>query len=419
MSVRSKLLTYEVTNAAFAWGVMIVLLLVAVERVLSGEFLWAGMAAAMIAVGLIPPVVARRPTAMIAWEVLALAALPALARSFDVLVGPMAYVSVAALALVVAVELDEFTDVEMTPAFAVVFVVVMTMAVAGLWTIARYASDVYLGTSLIGDQNATMWDLVVATGVGTVAGLVFELYVRRFSLSNRITRESWGKTQERVGGDDTTTLIDTAGIDSPSGFLMRVLQLALFGLIGYGAVVRNWGLVVNGLLALPIVFFPTFLEWRYGHDVDPRLSIWITVAAVVHAAGFLGPYDAQSGPLSWYDQAAHAISASFVAGIGYALIVALDQRSTRIRFPDEFRFVFTLCFILAFGVAWEIVEFGVGGLASMVGSDAALVQYGLDDIVFDLAFNTLAAAVVALFGTHYFRDITSVVSGRVLGPRNP
>lgn len=214
------------------------------------------------------------------------------------------------------------------------------------------------------------------------------------------------------------SLVGVLRPESSTEYLARGLQLLLVVLIGYGAVVGNGALLLNGILAVPIVLFPTFLEWRYDHEVDPRLSIWITVAAVVHVIGFLGPYNAQRGILKWYDQVAHAISASFVAGVGYALIVALDRSSTRITFPEEFRFVFTLCFILAFGVAWEIVEFAAGGLATMFGMESTLVQYGLDDIVLDLVFNTLAAAIVALFGTRYFRDLTAILSGRVLRRRN-
>jgi hypothetical protein len=102
------------------------------------------------------------------------------------------YVAVAALALVVAVDLDAFTDVEMTPDFAVAFVVVVTMAAAGLWTILQYASDVYLGTALLGDQTAVMWHLVVATVIGLVAGVAFELYVRRVSPGHALTSDRRG-----------------------------------------------------------------------------------------------------------------------------------------------------------------------------------------------------------------------------------
>ena len=203
--------------------------------------------------------------------------------------------------------------------------------------------------------------------------------------------------------------------DSTAGALARGLQVVLVGLIGYGAAVGKGAVVVNGALALPFAFLPSLLEWRYDHEMDPRLSVWIAGAAVAHVIGFFGPYTAQTGLLKWYDQAAHAITASFVAGVGYALVGALDRSSERLRFPGTFRFVLTLCLVMAFGVAWETLEFGAAGLASLLGNRSALVQYGLDDIVFDLAFNTLAAAIVATAGTDYFRDITAIVSEQVLG----
>lgn len=193
MSARSGLRSYRTTNAVLGWVVLCVLALVAVERALSGAFLWSAMALAVIAVALVPPVVARRPTEMLSWEVIALSALPNVLRLFDVLGETVAYLSVAALALAVVVELDAFTSVEMTSGFSVVFVVVVTMAVAGLWTIGRYFSDLYLGTSLIGSENAAMWDLVTATAIGLLAGLLFEVYFRRLSPSTRLDREHWGE----------------------------------------------------------------------------------------------------------------------------------------------------------------------------------------------------------------------------------
>ena len=189
MSVRPGLLSSELTNAALGWTLVACLALFAVERALSGDPIRGGMAAVVVGVALVPPVVSGRPTAMLAWEVLGLAALPVVVPSLGVLVGPLDYAALATLALVVAVELDAFTAVEMTPAFAVAFVVIVTMAVAGLWTVVRFAADVYLGTSLIAGENAAMWDLVAATGVGLLAGLAFELYVRRHSPGHRLAHD--------------------------------------------------------------------------------------------------------------------------------------------------------------------------------------------------------------------------------------
>lgn len=197
------------------------------------------------------------------------------------------------------------------------------------------------------------------------------------------------------------------------GLAARAAQGTLALVAGYGAVTARMDVFVNATLALAVALSPAVLSWRYGHDTDPRLSLWIAVAALVHGVGALGPYSAQSGLLSWYDTAAHAISASFIAGVGYALLAAVDRTSGRLRFPGTFRFVFTLSLILAIGVAWEIVEFAAGGLAAALTGEEVLVQYGIDDIVLDLVFNTLAAAVVALVATGYFTGMAAFLARRI------
>jgi hypothetical protein len=126
------------------------------------------------------------------WEVLALAALPLLARTVsagipgDIAAAIIAsdvttYLAVAALALLIAVELDVFTPVEMTYSFAVVFVVVATMATAGVWAVTRWSADIYLGTGFDLDERALMLEFVASTIAGVGGGVVFELYFRRIA----------------------------------------------------------------------------------------------------------------------------------------------------------------------------------------------------------------------------------------------
>ncbi|WP_436924186.1 hypothetical protein [Halosimplex amylolyticum] len=191
MRTPSDLLDYEGTNAVVGWLIVVGLALVAVERALTGAERWVGVAAVTAFAALVPPVLARDPKEMVAWEALAVAAVPVAAPSVGV--GPewAAYVVVAALALLLAVELDAFTDVEMTPDFAVGFVVVLTMAVAGLWVVVRYAYDAAFGTDLLPDQTPLMWELILATAIGVVAGVVFEVYVRRVSPGHGIERTRW------------------------------------------------------------------------------------------------------------------------------------------------------------------------------------------------------------------------------------
>ncbi len=177
-------------NAALSWLLVGFVLAVAAGMLLQGELLWAGFSATVAGLAVLPAVARRTPVAMLPWEVLALAVVPLAGRAVASVpvTGRLAqYLSVAALALVVAVELHTFTPVEMSDRFAVLFVVVGTLATAGVWAVVRWLSDVYLGTTLLltpgvaeaAVERRLMFEFVYSTLAGAVAGVVFELYFRR------------------------------------------------------------------------------------------------------------------------------------------------------------------------------------------------------------------------------------------------
>ncbi len=182
-------------NAGLAWLVVGFLVVAAVGTALGGDPVWGVFVLSVAALAIVPPIATRHPTAMLPWEVLALAALPAIGRTLVVgetvagvtLSGRVVtFFAVAAVALVVAVELDVFTTVRMTEPFAVVFVSLTTTATAGVWALLRYLTDTLLGTRLLLDgrpehtvERALMWDFVAATAVGVLAGLLFAAYFRR------------------------------------------------------------------------------------------------------------------------------------------------------------------------------------------------------------------------------------------------
>lgn len=215
-------------NAVAAWLLVLFVCGVALESFLDGDLLWTWFSALVVAIVLVPPVSYRNPRIMLPWEVLALVTLPVLGRalaSFPLSTDLATYISVAALALVVAVELDVFTPVRMTNGFAAFFTVIVTMAASGVWAVVQWLSDLLLGTTfiyptpvtvpeaavqqgvvgkfywfsdlLVGTTfvgqdpiivsdateqaalDALMWDFVAATLAGIVAGTIFVLYFRR------------------------------------------------------------------------------------------------------------------------------------------------------------------------------------------------------------------------------------------------
>jgi hypothetical protein len=178
------------TNARRAWLVLAGLLAAAGAALATGALLAATAAVAVVALALVPAVVARDPRAALPWRLLALAAAPAAATVLSrpwLAPAPVAYLAVAAVALVVAVELHAFTPVELTPGLTVAFVVAATLAAAAVWALVRWALDLWLGTELLlvpgvpgtAVETALMWEFVAAAVAGGVAGVAFERWLRR------------------------------------------------------------------------------------------------------------------------------------------------------------------------------------------------------------------------------------------------
>ena len=71
--------------------------------------------------------------------------------------------------------------------------------------------------------------------------------------------------------------------------------------------------------------------------------------------------------------------------------------------------------VLAFGVLWELFEFGLDIVATETGIDMPLAQHGLDDTVLDLTYNTAGAVLVGLFGQAHLSGVAETVRDRLLG----
>jgi hypothetical protein len=188
----------------------------------------------------------------------------------------------------------------------------------------------------------------------------------------------------------------------------RVMQVAIVAILLAGVFTKNVSVVVNASVALAITFLPAVLERDWGIYLDPWLTLWITTAVLLHAIGMLGPY----ATIPWWDHVTHTLSATIVAGVGYATARAVDEHSEAIYLPETFLTAFVLLFTMAIGVTWEILEFLAREIARFFGVQAVLVQYGLDDTLVDLLFNTVGAVLVALFGTNMFSSVVDSLVDR-------
>lgn len=199
--------------------------------------------------------------------------------------------------------------------------------------------------------------------------------------------------------------------------LSRGMQLTLFGLFFIALERQEPALVVTVSVGLGVTFLPAILERDLEIPMNAGLTLWITAAAFMHTLGVVGiPGTGQSlyGSITLYDNLTHALSASVVAGAGYATVRAFDEHAEGIDLPPRFTFVFILVFVIAFGVIWEILEFGIAVAAGALGSETTgFTQHGLDDTLMDLVYDALGGVVVAVWGTAYLTDVSDAIWQRL------
>ncbi|MFC7068585.1 hypothetical protein [Halobaculum lipolyticum] len=200
---------------------------------------------------------------------------------------------------------------------------------------------------------------------------------------------------------------------------VRLLQAAIAVMFGIGIWYGNSGVATNAGIGLLVTFLPALLRRRFDVTMGVGLVLWITVAMFLHALGtlplpgleFLSPYKA----LDWWDHVTHALSSSLVAGAAYAVIRAFQVHSEHVELPPLFTFAYLLLFVMAFGVLWELLEFYIGVVSTLLGLTEVLTQYGLDDTVLDLVYNSVGGLLVALFGTAYLTGVSDQLAARLSG----
>jgi hypothetical protein len=208
----------------------------------------------------------------------------------------------------------------------------------------------------------------------------------------------------------------------------QLMQTSLVGVFFIGLYLGEIGIVVNAALGIGVTQLVPVLERDYGIPMDPGLVLWISAAVFLHAFGTL-PLPAEYVELvgdvpagqdrtslyksgGWWDHLTHALSSSLIAAVGYSTVRALDEHDPNVDIPSRLMFVFILMFVLAFGVFWEVMEFVVGAIADLTGV-RVLTQYGLEDTMKDMIFNTIGGLFVAVWGTAYLTDVVGAIQDRL------
>ncbi len=399
------------------WGLLAAIFLVVAYDLWTSGYLGAVLGIGILIAILGPSVTHRSMDILVPWQVLFVAVVALLARQaigWEPIQFVGNYLVIATIALVLAVEIHKYTRVEMDRTFAMVFVAMVTMTAATAWALGRWVVDLLFGTGFIPSNEALMWELIAATIVGGGAGILFGLYFRQrtpkevslsdYEPSEDRKREGRGEPSVDSHDHDEPDLSERLGLsERRQRQLVRALQLGIAATIVVGLLNRNLSIVLTGVLSLGVTFLPAILQRKPRVSMDVGLVLWISTAVFLHALGTTYLY----GETFWWHNVTHTVSGSLVAAIGYGTFRGIDEYTSVVRFPSHFMFVLILLFVVSVGVLWEIMEFATDGLMLALGTDPVLAQYGLDDTMTDMLFNTFGAIIVATWGTAYLTDFVT------------
>lgn len=174
-----SLVQNETTNAVLVWGLLAVVLLVASLSVLTDAAPWGVFAVVVIVLVALPAILTKDWKVMTPWPLCLFVTIPVAVRALGFFPELSGYVAISGLALVSVVEINSFTDVEMSRRIAVLFAALTTLAFQSWWIVGQYYFDRWLGTDFLQSQTELQWDLVAVTMVTLVMGGLFLWYFDR------------------------------------------------------------------------------------------------------------------------------------------------------------------------------------------------------------------------------------------------
>ncbi|MDG6244659.1 MAG: DUF2238 domain-containing protein [Methanolobus sp.] len=411
----SKLLRNTPLNAFTGWAMVVLLFVLGIVNLMNGRLTWFALIVLVICIIIAPALLLRKFSVMPSWYFVVLAIIPILGSTtayYLFLTAIPVYFSVATIALLLAAEISWFTSVRMHYKFAIVLVVVTTLAMSGLWHLLQWHMDISLGTSFLLDGRTSeeinahvMYRFIYATITGIIAGLFFGWYFKKERPGERIELPPQGsmKTPDFPSTVPPAPIYKLLGMsDEKQKLATRIMQAGLFMLFMVGIGMKDLHTTLNAIAGLAITFVPAIIRNKYSIVLDPGLALWITLAIFLDVLGTFAFYN----NIARWDNLTHTVSAIVVAAAGYVLIRSIDIHSDKIYIPPKVLFLFILLFILATSVLWEILEFLTDEMAKELGIKVFLIQHGINDTMTDMSFNLLGAILVAIWGTAYLSDIS-------------
>lgn len=181
---------YSQTNAVLGWMFVGLVCVGAIVGFVVGSPVWSLFAVCIVVAITFSAVSLRNWRALTPWPLVALSSVATLAVLGGLYRERAVFLTFVAVALVIVIQLQVYTDVELSGRFAIFFAVLVTMALEAIWIVAQSLSDTLLGTRLIESQVQLQWQIVYVTGIAVLVGLLYRVLEGNIRLRAAMTAET-------------------------------------------------------------------------------------------------------------------------------------------------------------------------------------------------------------------------------------
>ncbi len=163
-------------------------------------------------------------------------------------------------------------------------------------------------------------------------------------------------------------------------------------------------MLIQCILGLLVIGLPAFLERKWSFAIPNYMYILYFI--FLYCAIYLGEVRSFYYLIPHWDDILHAFSGAMLGAFGFTLVSTLNfSEKVKVELSPLFVCLFSFCFALAVGAAWEIYEFTGDSLFGLNmqkfrTADGTLLigQDALSDSMKDLIIDAVGAFIVVTIG---------------------
>ncbi len=325
------------------------------------------------------------------WDMIKLIFVPLLLGSAGILRVISLGAILPAFGFMLLIILDKHTDVRVNISFSTAFIILFSLAIGAIIGMARFVSDLFLGTSFLIDNYDLMIDMFVTTFFAFLESIFVRDYLFRTDFDSLDNLKSPFKTNSK---DLKKVFVETLRV----GFkeqgrdvklqISKILQLGIISITIYGLITLDIWISVFTLIIFGLTMIPYIYTWNLQGEIPSVFHFWISLTLFLYVVGeTAGCYSVFGLTYFWWNNITHFIGGTAVAILTYILLVYLNRISDSLYLPPWLIPILVVTFMISIGVIWELLEFGLDMILN------TNIQASLYDTITDIAFDMFGTSI--------------------------